>query len=374
MRTHVLIIGAGVGGLCLAHGLRRAGIEVSVFDRDASADFRGQGWRLTVKETGSRALRACLPPHLFDRCVETSLEPATRLVVADHRLNPRFANPVPPYPRDQVFGVNRLTLREILLNDLDVRFGKTFTGYRTTEDGGIRAVFADGSQADGDLLVGADGVASAVRGQLVPDAEIEDLGRMIYGRTPLTERTLDWLPGVFTDGFNITSDPAGTSFGAVACRARGGHPGLTPVPDYLAWSLRGWPGASTIAADEFRRWDGERLRGLALDTLRRAGWHPGAVQVVAEAEAEATFPVNLHSARPVRPWHEPGVTLLGDAVHAMSPGQGEGANTALRDAALLTELLATLPPPEAKARYEKEMLEYGFAAVAASRTRPLFTR
>jgi 2-polyprenyl-6-methoxyphenol hydroxylase-like FAD-dependent oxidoreductase len=62
------------------------------------------------------------------------------------------------------------------------------------------------------------------------------------------------------------------------------------------------------------------------------GWHPAAGRIIDEVDVAATFPVVISSAQPVRPWRDPAVTLLGDAVHTMSAGRGEGANVALRDA------------------------------------------
>ncbi|GAA5081235.1 2-polyprenyl-6-methoxyphenol hydroxylase-like FAD-dependent oxidoreductase [Thermocatellispora tengchongensis] len=388
---HVLIAGAGVGGLCLAQGLRRSGIDVAVYDRDESVYFRGQGWRLTIQDDGAEALRDCLPAELFALCLATALRPATRLVVTDHRLAPRFAKPLPEPVPDRQFGVNRLTLREILLAGLDdiVHFGKTLLRYEETGDGRVTAHFADGTTATGDLLVGAEGVNSAVRAQLVPDAVVDDMGRMIYGRSPLTEETLHWLPEELVDTFNVMSGPGGVTFGAVTCRAAGDtgaavaahapYARLTPIPHYLAWSMRGWSGAPELEGERFRRADGESLHRLALETLERDGWHPAAIRIVREADVAATFPVGLHSARPLPQWKSDTVTLLGDAAHAMSPARGEGANTTLRDAWLLRHALAEVvhegtPLAVAKARYEAEMLEYGFEAVARSRERPLFHR
>ncbi|MEU0570899.1 NAD(P)-binding protein [Nonomuraea sp. NPDC005983] len=57
--SHVFVVGGGLGGLCLAHGLRRAGLGVTVYERDASAALRAQGYRIGLKDTGRRALRAC---------------------------------------------------------------------------------------------------------------------------------------------------------------------------------------------------------------------------------------------------------------------------------------------------------------------------
>ena len=93
--------------------------------------------------------------------------------------------------------------------------------------------------------------------------------------------------------------------------------------------------------------------------------------IVDNADPVATYPFGIFAARPVRRWDQFGVTLLGDAIHTMTPGRGEGANTALRDAAVLRRTLAVGAPT---VRYEKEMLRYGFEAVAASRDKPLLRR
>ena len=76
--------------------------------------------------------------------------------------------------------------------------------------------------------------------------------------------------------------------------------------------------------------------------------------------------MRIRSATPVRPWRSGRVTLLGDAVHSMTPMAGIGANTALRDAALLRRVLRERPLDAAVAEYERQMLRYGFAAVRAS--------
>src|SRR5260370_33180139 len=94
----VVIIGGGLGGLCLAQGLTKAGIRVTVYERDASAQFRDQGYRTSLKDTGARALRECLPQHLFDLRVATSIRQATRRACTDTQLHPKFANPVAPIP------------------------------------------------------------------------------------------------------------------------------------------------------------------------------------------------------------------------------------------------------------------------------------
>jgi len=372
--VRVVIVGAGIGGLCLAQGLRRAGIRVSVYERDASPTSRPQGYRITLKADGARALRQCLPAELFDLAVATSLRNPTTMAFVDEQLVPKFTKPVPHVePGVDGFGVNRLTLREILLAGLAdvVHFGRSFHEWSPL-DGSVR--FADGSTVRCDLLVGADGTNSTVRSQLIPDAVIDGLECSAYGRTPIGPSTLEWLPEVLTDSFNRITGPDGTGMAVATCRSRepvaaaGARQGvtLTDVPPYLAWMV-------TLPDD--------RLRGASAADVHRAarsvvdGWHPAAGRIIDEADVASTFPVVISSAQPVAPWHDRAVTLLGDAVHTMSPGRGEGANVALRDASLLCGLLSSvaagrLSLDAAKGQYEAEMLEYGFAAVAASRSHP----
>jgi 2-polyprenyl-6-methoxyphenol hydroxylase-like FAD-dependent oxidoreductase len=376
---HVLIIGGGIGGLCLAQGLTKSGISVAVYERDTSARFRNQGYRIGVKDTGARALHDCLPEHLFNLCVATSIRQATRMVFTDEQLHPKFSKPIPRVePGVSGFGVNRLTLREILLAGLDdvVHFGKTFHHYQQTDSGRVRAYFADGESATADLLVGADGTNSAVRHLLAPDAVIDELHWAVYGRTPVTAGTVDWVPDVLVDTFNRVIGPSDTAFAVATCRplepvagaAARLAPGLrlTDMPDYFSWTM-------PLIEERLRTADAATLHRAASDMVD--GWHPAVRRMVAEADAPATFPVCITSARPVRPWDTANVTLLGDAIHTMSPGRGDGANIALKDARLLRDALVEVVAgrvslQRAKARYEAEMLGYGFQAVADSLHKP----
>ncbi|WP_433439234.1 FAD-dependent oxidoreductase [Nonomuraea sp. CA-141351] len=377
--THVLIVGGGIAGLCLAQGLRRAGLGVTLFERDPSAAHRPQGYRISLKETGVRALRACLPDHLFDLAVATSIRPATRMIFMETDLRPKFAKDIPEQqPGVDGLGVNRLTLREILMSGLSdsVRFGMDYQRYERLDGGRVRAHFADGQSVDGDLLVGAEGVGSRVRAQLLPDAVVDELGWGLYGRTWITPELLAATPPELVDSFNRVIAPDGTAISIATCRP------LTPVPEAVA---RHAPGARLTDIPGYFSWTlsapGPRpddvpptaLHRLAMDTVR--GWHEGVRRIVREASPEATFVLQTHSARSVEPWDDPVVTLVGDAIHSMSPGRGEGANVGLRDAHLLSDLLGAAaskgqPLAVAKAGYERRMLDYAFTAVDASRDHP----
>jgi 2-polyprenyl-6-methoxyphenol hydroxylase-like FAD-dependent oxidoreductase len=252
--------------------------------------------------------------------------------------------------------------------------------------------FADGTSAVGYLLVGADGTNSAVRRQLLPGAEVDDIGNFVYGRTPITPGMLDWVPAILVDSFNRLIAPGGAAMSVVTCRTREPVPEavarlspgarLTDMPGYFAWTVSsdertGGSAGTPLSTERFRQADGENLHRLAREVV--AGFHPLARRILDEADIPATFPVGLRSARPVSPWPTTDVTLLGDAVHTMSPGRGEGANTTLRHAELLRQALVGVaakgvPLLDAVGRYEAEMLRHGFQMVSASLSDPLMPR
>jgi 2-polyprenyl-6-methoxyphenol hydroxylase-like FAD-dependent oxidoreductase len=152
------------------------------------------------------------------------------------------------------------------------------------------------------------------------------------------------------------------------CRPRTPVPAgrLTHVPDSLSWTMSA-PGPAPADTSP------QALLQYALRAT--ADFAPAVRRILRQADAAATFPVTLTSAVRVDPWHAPTVTLLGDAIHTMSPGRGDGATIALRDAQLLRDLLAEavgrgVSPSQAKAEYEHVMLDYAFAAVEASRHHP----
>jgi 2-polyprenyl-6-methoxyphenol hydroxylase-like FAD-dependent oxidoreductase len=386
---HVLTVGGGVGGLCLAQGLKKSGISITVYERDPSAQFRSQGYRIHINSDGSHALHECLPEHLFNLFVATSKrDKPGRHVTFDQQLEEIHSMPLPVLNGTDISrigtSVNRLTLREVLLAGLehDVQFDKAFEQFEQLEDGRIRAHFADGTSATGNILIGADGTNSVVRKLVAPGARILNVGRRIYGKTPITSETTTWAPEAFLNGWPRIAGQDGISLmvgafvkgesfdDATAKFAPALH--LTDTPDYLMWTLSP-PSGLTITDDEFRTADAASLHAIAQEATK--DWHSSVKRLIDEAEIAATFPVMLRTSEPVKPWRTPNVTLLGDAIHTMTPGRGEGANTALRDAELLCQKLVDVatkrvPLQQAKAEYETEMLRYGFEAVSNSLNRP----
>jgi 2-polyprenyl-6-methoxyphenol hydroxylase-like FAD-dependent oxidoreductase len=373
----VAIAGAGLGGLCLAQGLARAGAAVTVYERDAAMDSRRQGYRLYVDARAGLALQRCLPAELFDAFLATCGQPGRCFTVLSERLRVlhRVAgDPAadPMAPATLSTSVHRQTLREILADGVDIRFARAVTGFSADQDA-VTVDLADGGSVQADLLVGADGVTSAVRQRYLPDASTVDTGsRCVYGRTPLTAEVLELLPEPVLDGFTaVVGGAIGMALGTVRFRTPPSSivtPGLrlTPVGDYVMWALAGPYDEFRVPAQELGGLDAGRLHRMVEGMVR--SWHPRLRGLVARADVIETFLVRVRASVPVPAWPPSRVTVLGDAIHAMSPARGSGANMALRDAQRLCEALTACDElPDAVGRYEAEMREYGYAAVEASR-------
>lgn len=357
----VLISGAGLAGPCLAHGLRQHGIDVRLFERDDAIDTRAQGYRIHINGDGDAALRKWLPAEAYEQAAATSCVTSRGVTVAGSDLATFTEIPLPP----DVAGLtaDRLTLRRIMLRDLAdcTRFGAGFADYAVLDDGTVRVRFTDGTTAEGDLLVAADGVGSGIRRRLLPDFELStDRAALIYGRTPLTAEVRDLTPVAALEGFLGVrgADGRGLVLAAQRFRRDPAEFGFPPGEDYVMWA------ASASYEPGFERLGGAELIDLAATTF--AGWHPSLTALMRLGDPAYALPAGIHTSRRPEPWSPGPVTLLGDAAHPMPPA-GISAGAALHDAGLLaSHLTSGVPLLDAVAAYEKEMLDHGFAAVAAS--------
>lgn len=217
---------------------------------------RGQGYRLTIDETGSEALRACLPRQndAFIRATAGIIGKTGAFVFLDKcaRELHRFTFDTESHEqRNLITGqVDRRTLRQGLVAGLGdrVRFGTRLSFYRE-EAGRVKAYFDDGSSAEGDILVGADGRHSTVRHQRMPERQPRDTGlRAIFDRTYVGSVTLPVLGPLPLDTGIMAVGPRGSLFFGTAMRfrerpanaaARLGIEGMAwPSQDYFMWAVR----------------------------------------------------------------------------------------------------------------------------------------
>jgi 2-polyprenyl-6-methoxyphenol hydroxylase-like FAD-dependent oxidoreductase len=365
---------------------------VTVFERDAVRTDGLHGYRVGIDPDGSRALHALLPKELYDTFVATKARDPKYFNMLTEDLKEVLSMEIPASsdPVESEKSISRMTLRQVLLTGLDdvVEFGKEFTRFEQHGDE-VTAYFADGTSATGDLLVAADGSGSRVRRQYLPQAKTEETGIVaIAGKLPITDESAKLVPPKVFEGISIVTAPRG-----FACILhvmefqwdRYGHvkSGIGGNTEEL---IRRWPGLQFDNTRDYINWglsatrdklpanimelSGQELVKVALDVT--PGWHPNLRRLFELTDPGTCFPVNIWTSVPLDPWKTTNVTLLGDAIHTMTPGRGVGANTALRDAVNLCRALIDVRDGRqelipAVNEYEAKMIEYGFDAVIKSR-------
>jgi salicylate hydroxylase len=383
---HVLIIGGGIAGLALAQGLSKAGISAAVYERDRTPSDRLQGYRVHISPTGSRALYECLPPSLFETFDRTCGAPslAVRFLTEQMRVLLSFEDDfvVAADPVARHRAASRVTLRQVLLSGLDnVHMGKTFERYEE-RDGRIIAHFADGSCAEGDVLVAADGGGSRVRRQFLPYAQRIDTGVIGIAGKIFLDVARDRIARPLLDGISLVAGRGGLGLfvalqemtGGPVAGIGGNEPALAGAGNlyenrrsYLMWAL-------SARREKFALGAGAETDATALAAAasgQMAGWSHAFRDLVGLTDPTTISCLAIRSSVPVSPWRTGHITLLGDAIHSMTPYRGIGANVALKDAARLARALCAAHRGEcdlvaAIHEYEAGMLDYGFRAVRNS--------
>ncbi|MFH8340642.1 FAD-dependent oxidoreductase [Streptomyces sp. AM6-12] len=346
----IAIIGAGLGGLTAARVLRVHGIEAAVFEAEASAAARTQGGMLDIhEENGQRALRSAGLHDAFRNLVHAGGQ-AMRLVGPDGTVRvSREDDGAGGRPE-----VDRGDLRDLLLGSLPdgtIRWGAKATGARGLGGGRHEVTFADGSAVTTDLLIGADGAWSRIR-PLVSSARPAYTG-MSFVETDLLDADTRHprAAALIGGGFFLCPGPGR---GFLAHRETDGS-----LHVYTAVKAdEGW--LDTI---DF----GDTAAAKAAVLAGFEGWDEGLRGLIADADGPLT-PRRIHALPVGHRWDRvPGVTLLGDAAHLMSPFAGEGANLAMYDGATLAEAIAAHPDTEsALTAYESALFPRSASSAAES--------
>ena len=342
----VCIIGAGTGGLCLAQGLKRDGVEVEVFERDHAPTDRLQGYRLSISATGRRALEACLPGGLFEKLIANCAKPSESVTFLDHHLHRLLVIDLPHNGReaaDSELPVSGIALRCILsegLNDV-IHYGKKCVAFEDEPQGAITARFEDGSSTTGDVLIGADGAGSRLRAQLLPYARRVETGIVaVSGKLSLNDDVRRATPQPVLRGPTLILGPNGCFMFASAVDYEDDRPKGEQYYDrekYVMWGFSAHNETFDFPANPAAL-SGHEATAAVIALMRN--WHPALQWLVQTADVSTVTAFAVKTSVPIKPWTTQKVTLLGDALHNMTPFRGIGANTALRDAAALRRALA----------------------------------
>lgn len=348
----VAIIGAGLSGLALARILQNHGIPADVYESDATGDVRAQGGMLDIhQESGQFALAEA---GLLDEFRRHTHPQAEHVRVLDE-AGQVFVDDGPEGGEGGRPEIDRTVLRDLLIGSLDpgrIAWGHKVVEARPLGGGRHEVTFADGSATTADLLVGADGAWSRVRPLLSSawprycgithiEIEISDAAT----RRPKSAATVG--PGMI---FAVSGD-----------KAILGHGGDRVELGVCLRVPYDWP-----ALHETDWSDPAAARAVLLAELD--GWSTDLTDLVRDCD-DAFTPRQIFALPIGHSWTRvPGVTLVGDAAHLMSPYAGEGANMALLDGAELALSLLAHPGDVETAlrRYEQAMFQRARAAAEAS--------
>ena len=318
-KPKILIVGAGIGGLTAAIALRQAGFGVEVFERAPELKEIGAGIGLSAN-----AVRVLKRLGLMQQVIDRG---AVIEAAASYNSRGDTIGRLPTNLTDvPSVCLHRADLQQALSSALPpdcVHLGDQFVNFENT-GARVMAHFASGRAASGDALIGADGLRSRVRTQLIGDGEPVYRGYQCW-------RGVCHLPAseLLTETFGL-----GVRVGLVPIGRRG-----------TAW----WCTANEaeLANDEP---DGAKSK-----LLRWVGnWHQPIPNVIGGTDATAIIKTAMYDRRPVKTWSKGCCTLLGDAAHPTTPNMAQGGCMAIEDAVVLARCLSHYSDPAIACRvYER---------------------
>ncbi|GAC1679911.1 MAG: FAD-dependent monooxygenase [Ktedonobacteraceae bacterium] len=310
-----LIVGGGLGGLAVALALRQIGMEVEVFE--AASELRELGAGLTLWPNAVRSLQEigigedtlqAISKIAYHRTIRTWRGTLLSEIHVDRLAHSQGTG---------IYVAHRAALQRAMIQALgedSLHLGARCAGIR--QDGeSVWAQFEDGSEVQGDLLLGADGIRSVVRTQLFGPQPLHYAGYTSYRGIGAIEQS--HVPE------GISSETWGV----------GRRIGLIPIDtNRVYWfAVENAPeGTNNFATPEARKQHVQKLF---------KGWHEPIEEVISGTPAEKTFSTDIWDIDPLPAWTRGRVALLGDAAHAMTPNMGQGACQSIEDGTVLAHCL-----------------------------------
>ncbi|GAA0596417.1 NAD(P)/FAD-dependent oxidoreductase [Kutzneria viridogrisea] len=340
----IAIIGAGPAGLLCARVLQLRGIEVTVYDADTAVDSRDPGGTLDLHaDSGQIALEDAGLLAAFSELARPEGQAKSRL----DQHGTVLSSFVPEEGDLAAPEIDRGQLRIMLdqhVRPATVRWGHKLLSATSLGGGQHRVEFANGHSATVDLLIGADGAWSRVR-PLLSEAVPQYSGvSFLDVRFDEVDRRHPGIAALVGDGHVFANDGDGRAI--IAQRnSEGRVRGYLGLRTELDWAASAGVDLADTAS----------VRRYLL--AEYAGWAPELLPLITDSDGEyVNRPIHTLPA-PLTWRHRPGVTLIGDAAHLMSPFGGFGANLAMLDGAELARAIVEEPSTDAAiTRYESVML------------------
>jgi 2-polyprenyl-6-methoxyphenol hydroxylase-like FAD-dependent oxidoreductase len=311
----IAIIGGGIGGLTAALALRQFGFEPQVFEQ--APELLEVGSAIIIWPNAMRVLHQLGLSELV-RHDGGVLEEA-RWLNQDGRLINRFALPETDFP---AIVLHRARLQEELLRALppdSIHLGYVFESFAQNSDV-VVARFTNGRWLEFDLLIGADGLHSHVRAQLLND------GPPTYRDYIAWRGVVDFTPKSLT----LAS--------AIEIYGKGKRFGIGPLGfEKVGW----WVSVNKNSPDADAHDVSPREELLQLFD----GWCEPVTELIRATPLSSLIRNPVFDRKPVRKWGERSVTLMGDAIHPLTPNLGQGGCLAIEDAAILARCLSKYAAP-----------------------------
>lgn len=326
---HVAIIGAGIGGMALAVACKHRGIPFTLFERDSGFDARSQGYGLTLQQA-SRAISGLGITDLDDGVVSTRhlVHTTEGKVVAEWGMRRWMEGKPCATPKRSNIHIARQSLRWQMMQQLggadQVLWNHQLLGFDQNVAGKVQLTLsANGQekQVTADLIVGADGIRSVVRKQIIGDEKtpLRSLDCMvILGICPLSA-----LNGLESDLLDA----------ATVFQTANGNERIYMMPykvDSIMWQL-----SFRMDDEAARALSAQGSEALKAEACRRLPWHTPIPEILSATPAELVSGYPVYDRELLTPEHfanSPRATLIGDAAHPMTPFKGQGANQAILDA------------------------------------------
>jgi 2-polyprenyl-6-methoxyphenol hydroxylase-like FAD-dependent oxidoreductase len=326
-QVDVAIVGGGIGGLAAAAAMAHRGIEAHVYE--AASELREAGAGITMQTNAMQVLDRL---GLADEVAAAGAR-VERGEVRDYtggRLQTVDFGEAEARFGFGTIGIHRARLQRVLADAVPagrLHLGRGCLGVEHEHDG-ARVRLADGGEVRARVVVGADGLRSAVRGALFPEARLRYSGQTSY-RAVVPRGLPPELAGASWEVWG-----PGCRFGFLAIAA-----------DETYWfATEEAPPGGRDAPGEARA----RLAGIFADFPHPI---PDLIDTAGEGDLLRT---DIHDVPPIPSWHRGRVVLLGDAAHATTPNLGQGGAQAIEDAYVLAEQLAVQADPAAAfAAYER---------------------